>query len=144
MKRLVRCYRIPLWVMVLLLVACSIAFSGWADERKERESEAVSHGDEIKRLEKNADRLASMAAGSQAAVAIVMQGRQYEAAKAGEMEAKGQSLSSQLESAKGQQRSWKGAAYAWRHEGCRLESILRDNGYRITSQQLACHKLPKE
>lgn len=134
----------PLWVMALMLVVIAVAFSGWANEREGSEEKAAAHAQDVERYERNADRLTRLVAGSQAATAIVMQGRQYEAEKAGDLEVKGNDLASQLQYAKRKWNGWMGAAAAYRNEGCRLESILRDNGHNIKSQQLACHKLPKE
>ncbi|WP_110599807.1 hypothetical protein [Salinicola lusitanus] len=70
MKRLFRSYPVPIWVVAVLVAIAGAGWAGWSSELN------------------NADRMAKIATGSMAAVAISMQGRQYEAAKAGQLEAK--------------------------------------------------------
>ncbi|MDF3917502.1 hypothetical protein P3W43_01390 [Salinicola salarius] len=70
MKRLFRSYPVPIWVVAVLVAIAGAGWAGWSSESN------------------NADRLARIATGSMAAVSITMQGRQYEAEKAGQLEAK--------------------------------------------------------
>lgn len=69
MRRLFRSYPVPLWIVAVLVAIAGSGWAGWSNESR------------------NSDRLASIATGSMAAVSITMQGRQYEAEKAGELSA---------------------------------------------------------
>jgi len=81
MRRLFRSYPVPLWVVAVLLSLASVGFAAWASEVRDHQRDTAQY-------ERNADRLVQLAVGSHAALAIVMQGRQYEAEKAGQLEAK--------------------------------------------------------
>ncbi|RUR38533.1 hypothetical protein [Vreelandella populi] len=80
MKRLVKSYPVPLWIVALLLVACTSLASGWSASYERRMEQAELYQQRIASQ-------AEMIAGLMAANAIILGGWQHEAAKAGTFEA---------------------------------------------------------
>lgn len=131
MKRIIKSYPMPLWVLLALVVAASVAFAGWADERQERKADEQSQSEEIDRYELNYDRLARLTVSAMAAQAITMQGRQYEAGKNGNLSVELERSKQELRTAWGKQGALKAQLNEARERICLLEQLARDNGVNL-------------
>lgn len=131
MKRIIKSYPMPLWVLLVLVIAASIAFAGWADERNERKADEVAQGQEIDRYEQNYDRLARLAVSAMAGQAITMQDRLYEAGKNGNLSVELERAKRDLQSAWGKQGALKAQLNDKAERVCLLEQMLRDNGVNL-------------
>lgn len=82
MKRLLRCYRIPLWVVALMLVACTVFATGWSAAHQRRIEHRDFYLQRIAEQQDTIEEVQRISVGLMAANAIIIGSWQYEKLRA--------------------------------------------------------------
>ena len=82
MKRLLRCYRIPLWVVALMLVACTVLATGWSADHQRRLEHRDFYLQRIEEQQRTIEEVQKISVGLMAANAIIIGSWQYEKLRA--------------------------------------------------------------
>lgn len=86
MKRLFRCYRIPLWIVALMLVATAVMATGWAAAHQRRLEHRDFYLNRIAQQQQSIEKAQQISVGLMAANAVVMGSYRWEAERAGQFE----------------------------------------------------------
>lgn len=86
MKRLFRCYRIPLWVMALMLVAVTFSATGWSAAHQRRIEHRDFYLQRIAEQQQTIEEVQRVSFGLMAANAIIMGSWQHEKQRANDNE----------------------------------------------------------
>ncbi|MBZ5486920.1 hypothetical protein HW452_05210 [Halomonas aquamarina] len=86
MKRLFRCYRMPLWFFVIMLVGFTVAVTGWSAAHERRLEHRDFYLNRIAQQQQVIDQAQRVSVGLMAANAIIMGSYRWEAERAGKFE----------------------------------------------------------
>ena len=86
MKRLLRCYRIPLWVVALMLVACTVLATGWSAAHQRRLEHRDFYLQRIADQQETIEQVQRVSVGLMAANAIIIGSWQHEKQRANDNE----------------------------------------------------------